>query len=101
MGFNFNAFEGVTYPVTLELKKKEMDLHLQSPSLEEYEDFIARATGKTDSRTLASLCADILSDNTEGVQVEPEDLRPLPMAALCSFINDYFVWLRDTRNAKN
>ena len=103
--FNFNAFEDTTFTVTINLKRQDMTLHLQAPSLEVYDDYMARASGEYDrpqqAKALSALVADMLSDNLDGVEVEPSDLKHLKIPALMAFVNDFFNWIHTTREAKN
>lgn len=103
--FNFNAFEDTTFPVTINLRRQDMTLHLQDPSVEEYEDFLARASGEYDRsqqvKAMSMLVADMLSNNADGVEVEPSDLRHLKVNVLLAFVNDYFSWIHTMREAKN
>ena len=107
MSFNFNDFKRVTFPVTLSLSegedgKKEVDLHVQAPTLAQYKDYKARRDAEEHTiDTEIALCCDMLSNNVEGVRVPPEALEDLPISAVTGFCSEYFQWLADTRAVKN
>ena len=75
MGFNFNAFVNLTYPVTLNLTEdgdvREREIHVRAPSVARYKEYVARASGPKDTDMLLALCAEILSNNREGCKVAP------------------------------
>ena len=101
MAFKFNAYEDVTFPAELELKNRVIELHIPSPSVEEYEDFVNRSRNPKDARMLSVLVSDILNLNCDGVQVEPSDLKPMKVNALMAFINEFFTWIQQMREEKN
>lgn len=76
-------------------------LHVKSPTKKTADLLISVFESGCDTETIVKAAAIFLSDNTEGVKYNPDDLVAVPVVALTDFIFGYYQFVTDSISKKN